>query len=169
MAMDPITLATLAAFPDQLAAHFAVVPAAFRRWNPPSWEGMPSEHFNAVEQLCHVRDIEVDGYHVRLRRTLDEDHPVLPSLDSEALAGARGYAAADPDAALGAFRRARAHTLSLLADLPAPQWRRTAVFEGYGPVTLQGLVHYLCSHDQQHLAGLQWLLGQIHSPGHRPR
>jgi hypothetical protein len=22
-------------------------------------------------------------------------------------------------------------------------------------------VHYLCSHDQQHLAGLQWLLGKI--------
>jgi hypothetical protein len=22
-------------------------------------------------------------------------------------------------------------------------------------------VHYLCSHDQQHLAGLQWLLGRI--------
>jgi hypothetical protein len=22
-------------------------------------------------------------------------------------------------------------------------------------------VHYLCSHDQQHLAGMQWLLGQI--------
>ena len=29
------------------------------------------------------------------------------------------------------------------------------VFEGYGPVTLAALVHYLCSHDQQHLAGLQ--------------
>jgi hypothetical protein len=35
------------------------------------------------------------------------------------------------------------------------------VFEGYGPVTLRALVHYLCSHDQQHLAGLQWLLGKI--------
>jgi hypothetical protein len=38
---------------------------------------------------------------------------------------------------------------------------RTAVFEGYGPLSLRSLVHYLCSHDQQHLAGLQWLLGKI--------
>jgi hypothetical protein len=38
---------------------------------------------------------------------------------------------------------------------------RTAVFEDYGPVTMRSLVHYLCSHDQQHLAGLQWLLGKI--------
>jgi hypothetical protein len=26
---------------------------------------------------------------------------------------------------------------------------------------MRGLVHFLCSHDQQHLAGLQWLLGKI--------
>jgi hypothetical protein len=26
---------------------------------------------------------------------------------------------------------------------------------------VRGLMHYLCSHDQQHLAGLQWLLGKI--------
>jgi hypothetical protein len=26
---------------------------------------------------------------------------------------------------------------------------------------LRALVHYLCSHDQQHLAGLQWLLGKV--------
>ncbi len=41
------------------------------------------------------------------------------------------------------------------------QWQRRAEFEGYGAVTLRALVHYLCSHDQQHLAGLQWLLGKI--------
>ena len=32
----------------------------------------------------------------------------------------------------------------------AAQLARTAVFEGYGVLTLRGLVHYLCSHDQQH-------------------
>lgn len=41
------------------------------------------------------------------------------------------------------------------------QCDRTAVFEGYGPLSLRSLVHYLCSHDQQYLAGLQWLLGKI--------
>jgi hypothetical protein len=25
---------------------------------------------------------------------------------------------------------------------------------------LRSLIHYLCSHDQQHLAGLHWLLGK---------
>jgi hypothetical protein len=49
----------------------------------------------------------------------------------------------------------------MLEQLAPAQFERTAVFEGYGSVTLRGLVHYLCSHDQQHLAGLQWLLGKI--------
>jgi hypothetical protein len=37
---------------------------------------------------------------------------------------------------------------------------RPALFEKR-PASLRGLVHQLCSHDQQHLAGMQWLLAQI--------
>jgi hypothetical protein len=154
-------LATLAAFPQQLAAHFAAVPAGFERWKPASWEGIPSEHFSALEQLCHVRDIEIDGYQQRFRRTLDEDRPLLPSIDSEALSVERDYAGADAAAVLATIAAARARTLAMLAQLTPAQYARRAQFEGYGEVTLRSLMHYLCSHDQQHLAGLQWLLGQI--------
>ena len=51
--------------------------------------------------------------------------------------------------------------MALIAGITPAQFQRTAVFEGYGPLTLRSLVHYLCSHDQQHLAGLQWLLGKL--------
>jgi hypothetical protein len=164
--MKDVTIATtlqaLAAFPSQLEAHYATVPAGFARWTPPSWEGIPSERFTPLEQVLHVRDIEVDGYHVRFRRTLHEQRPLLVDIDSYALAAERGYAGDDDvQAALVEFRVARAHTVELLAQLHAGDFARTAEFEGYGPVTVRGLMHYLCSHDQQHLAGLQWLLGRI--------
>lgn len=159
--MHPITLSALEGFPQQLAEHFAAFPVAFRHWAPASWDGVPSEAFTAIEQLCHVRDIEIDGYHLRFQRTLDEVTPTLASIDSEALAQARGYASADPAAALAAFAAARAQTITLIKGLTPEQLDRTAVFEGYGPLTLRSLVHYLCSHDQQHLAGLQWLLGKV--------
>jgi len=55
----------------------------------------------------------------------------------------------------------RAQTVALIAELTSAQFERTAVFEGYGALTLRSLVRYLCSHDRQHLAGLQWLLGKI--------
>ena len=156
-----ITLRTLEAFPDQLEAHYAAIPTEFKHWAPASWDGVPSEALTAIEQVCHVLDIEVDGYHVRFQRTLNETRPTLASIDTDALARERAYGRADADATLAAFRAARARTVALIGSLSAEQFERTATFEGYGPLTLRSLVHYLCSHDQQHLAGLQWLLGKI--------
>ncbi|MDH0866202.1 DinB family protein [Mitsuaria sp. GD03876] len=150
----------MAAFPAQLAAHFSLFPAEARHWAPPSWDGVPSEPLTAIEQLCHVRDIEIDGYQQRIRRTLAEDDPLLPSLDTDALARERRYGEDDPAAALAAFARARQETIAMLAAVTPEQLARRARFEGYGPLTFKALIHYLCSHDQQHLAGLQWVLGQ---------
>ena len=155
------TFEALAAFPAQLEKHYAAFPPDFVNWAPASWDGVPSEAFTALEQVCHVRDIEIDGYQVRFRRTLDESSPTLASIDSEALAKQRDYAHADARRMFAEFSAARSRTLALLRGLDAAQLQRPALFEGYGPVTLRGLVHYLCSHDQQHLSGLQWLLGKI--------
>jgi DinB superfamily len=155
------TFIALAAFPAALEKHYGLFPAEFVHWAPPSWEGVPSEAFTAIEQVCHLRDIEIDGYQLRFRRTLTEDEPSLASSDSETLAKQRHYGSSDAAQVLDEFRAARAATLALLRGLDESQLRRRARFEGYGPVTLRALVHYLCSHDQQHLAGLQWLLGKI--------
>lgn len=154
------TLNALSVFPLQLEMSFVAFPSSARHWAPPSWTGMPGEPLTAIEQLCHVRDIEIDGYQLRLERTLTEVRPLLPAIDSQALAATRGYGLAHPDAVLGEFRRARARTLQLIAGLDEAQLQRSAELAGLGPVTLRSLVHLLCSHDQQHLAGLQWLLAQ---------
>src|SRR5690349_10707833 len=162
------TFEALAAFPAQLEKHYAAFPPDFVNWAPSSWDGVPSEAFTAIEQVCHVRDIEIEGYQVRFRRTLAEASPLLASIDSEAVAKEREYGRYDVAQVFAEFRAARAETLALLAALEPAQLDRPAVFEGYGPVTMRGLIHYLCSHDQQHLSGLQWLLGKIdaaRSPG----
>ncbi len=159
--MHSITLDTLAAFPAQLEAHYGAIPASHKHWKPVSWEGIPSEHLTAIEQLCHVRDIEIEGYQLRFQRTLQEDKPLLPSLDTDGLARDREYYKQDAARVLAEFRSARAKTIEMLKDLSPQQLARKAEFEGYGQTTLQGLVHYLCSHDQQHLAGLQWLAGNM--------
>ena len=108
-----------------------------------------------------MRDIEIEGYHVRFRRTLAETHPTLASIDSEPLAIERAYGTADAAKVLADFRLARVQTMEIISNLSDAQLARTAVFEGYGPLTMRSLIHYLCSHDQQHLAGLQWLAGKI--------
>lgn len=154
------TLAALAEFPDKLEAYYAEVPGEFANWRPVSWSGIPSEPFTPIEQICHVRDVEIDGYHVRFQRTLEESNPTLLNLDGEILARERNYANADSAKVFASFRRARAMTLDLISRLTPQQRARNAEFDGV-PVTADGLVHLLCSHDQQHLAGLQWLLARI--------
>lgn len=159
--IDAVTLAALREFPDRLRAHYGAIPESHVRWAPPSWDGIPSERFTAIEQVWHVFDIEVEGYQARFRRTLREDAPRLPSIDSEAVAVARCYGERDAGPAFAGLSKARAETIALLAGLGDAELARPATFEGYGTTTLRGLVHFLCSHDQQHLAGLQWLAGRI--------
>jgi hypothetical protein len=159
--MNATTLSALTNFPQELEAHYAAIPAEFKNWAPASWEGVPSEPFTPIEQICHIRDIEIDGYHVRFHRILNESNPTLASIDSETLAKEKSYAASSAPQVFAAFREARCKTVELISELSPEQLARTAVFEGYGELSLRSLVHYLCSHDQQHLAGLQWLLGKI--------
>jgi hypothetical protein len=167
--MTDATLTALALFPLQLQAHYAAIPDGHAHWTPTSWDGIPSERFAPIAQLCHVRDIEREGYHVRFRRALQEAHPQLVDIDSYALAEWRDYAAChDPRAVLDDFAAARADTVALLSKLTPRELARTAHFPGYGQVTVRGLMHYLCSHDQQHLSGLQWLLGRIEAARQAP-
>jgi hypothetical protein len=160
-----VSLSLLKSFPEKLEQLFRAVPRIYWNWVPDSWEGIPSETFTAIEQICHIRDIEIDGYHVRFRRLLDDESPILESLDGYALSKQRRYAEDDPSAVFIAIKKARKQTVELLSSLTETQLQRTGSFEGYGPVTIKGLVHYLSSHDQQHLAGMEWLLGKIESSG----
>jgi len=160
--IDPATLQALQHFPDQLAAFFAAIPRGFENWRPVSWHGIPSEPFTPIEQLGHVRDIEIDGYQVRFARTLHETDPVLANIDGESLARERDYASANAAGVLAGFREARAKSLRMIAAFSPAQLDRSARFDDER-ITLRGLVHMLCSHDQQHLSGLQWLLARIHA------
>jgi hypothetical protein len=166
--IDSTTLAALADFPPRLEAFYSAIPAAYRNWRPDSWDGIPSEPFTAIEQICHVRDVELDGYHERFRRALTESHPRLANLDGERLAHERSYGTADGTTVFDELGRARAMTLAMIAGFNEAQLERTAEFDGV-TVTLRGLVHLLCSHDQQHLAGLQWLAARIDGSRHAGR
>jgi len=154
------SIESLRAFPETLRAFIATVPGETLDWRPKSWEGIPSEELTVRQQLCHLRDIEADGYIVRIKRVLAEQNPALASIDTYALIEPRNYDRTEVEAALDAFTAARKKTMQILDAVEPDDFARRGEFEGYGDVTLAGLIHYLCSHDQQHLAGIQWLLGQ---------
>lgn len=147
-------------FPKGLQHTFNSFPIDHRAWKPVVWDGIPSERLTAIEQVCHVRDIEIEGYRVRFHRTRTELAPVLSDLPGESMARERNYAAADPLAALRDFAAARTQTVDTIRGFSPQELSREAIFESRR-TTLAGLVHFLCSHDYQHLSGLQWLLAKI--------
>lgn len=149
-------LAELAKMPRELEEAVQLLPASALAWRPQTWQDAPGERFSAIGHLCHVRDIELDGYHVRFTRLLSEDVPDLVSIDGYALERDRGYDREQPAAALKAFRAARERTIRLLVENWEHRLRR-GTFAEYGEVTFESLAHILRSHDLQHLAGLQWL------------
>lgn len=164
MPIAPETIASLATMPDRFEQLFRSVACKQILWMPQSWEGVPGEMFSALEHACHLRDIEVDGYQVRIRRPLEESRPLLPSLDGYALAEERRYRESDAAAVLTAFRDARRATVDRIGRLGDEQLSRPAMFEGHGAVTVLGIVRLLCSHDLQHLACMQWLLAKMDAP-----
>ncbi len=151
----------LRAFPGTLSAFVETIPAAALDWRPAAWDGIPSEELTVRQQLCHLRDVEADGYVVRFTRMLSEADPALESIDTYALVEARSYDDTNVGEAIESFAAARRRTMRLIDEATSADLARRGRFDGYGEVTLAGLIHYLCSHDQQHMAGIQWLLGQF--------
>jgi hypothetical protein len=149
-------LAELARMPRELEEAVRMLPPSALSWRPDSWTDAPGERFSAIGHICHVRDIEVDGYYVRFTRLLSEDMPDLVSIDGYALERERAYDREDPASVLKAFRAARERTIKVLVENWEHRTRR-GTFAEYGEVTFESLAHILRSHDLQHLAGLQWL------------
>jgi hypothetical protein len=151
------TLAFLAQTPQRVAALVAQIPdAAIRQRTAP-------DAFSALEQVCHLRDIEQDGYAVRVRHVLDEVNPLLTDIDGAKLAAERNYQAQDLAGALAAFERSRGESLLLLHAASALELERTGHFEGSPPITLAGLAGMMREHDSEHLQQLKELCAGLPS------
>ena len=122
IAAGPDTFATAAASLGAMPAKVKEIVAALQE---PAWQSKPANGgFSLVEHICHLRDIDGDGYRVRLERMLTEQCPILPDLDGDALARERAYQSADMATALSQFdhdapRDRRAPCQALAGGAPA--------------------------------------------------
>jgi hypothetical protein len=109
----------------------------------------PAEEFSLGEQACHLRDVEREGYLVRLQRMLDEECPALEGFDGAAVAKARDYAAQDGREAAREFARLRAEFVTRASRLPGDAFARTGMFAGRR-ITLCDLLAMMVEHDRGH-------------------
>jgi len=116
-----------------------------------------SEEFSALENICHLRDLELQGYAPRIRRMLDETNPVLPDFDGARVAAESSYNDEPPGKALEAFRKARQENVEKLRGLTPKQLGREGTLEGVGMITLKQLAEKMWEHDEAHLEDLRVL------------
>jgi len=139
----------LADFPKRVADLLGGVSDTKRKASPGEWA--------IVENICHLRDIEAEGYVVRIAQLLREDDPLLRDLNGEQLAIDRRYIEDDCGSALRAFADARARSVALLRDADERAFTREGTFENAGRVTLEKLVSMMREHDAGHLRDIALL------------
>jgi transcriptional regulator with XRE-family HTH domain len=152
--------ATLAAMPAKLKAIVDAVPE--RQWRTRPRGG----GFSLVEHLCHLRDIDGDGYSVRIERMLAEERPVLPDINGEQLAAERDYLAQDAREALDAFTTTRWAMVGRLGKLGQAERRRIGLMAGITEIDVDGLVSAMLTHDSEHLDELTTLAAELSAQPH---
>ncbi|HEY6804497.1 MAG TPA: DinB family protein [Pyrinomonadaceae bacterium] len=115
------------------------------------------EEFSILESVCHLRDIETEGYSIRINRILNEDNPFLSDLDGSRLAIERDYNRQSLNEAIVSFTVARKQNLVVLNAATEEQFAREGELEGVGVVSLAKLVEMMCDHDEGHIEEMQRL------------
>jgi hypothetical protein len=114
-----------------------------------------AEEFSVLENVCHLRDLEVEGYAIRIQRILQEDQPLLPEFEGARVAIEREYNRQDLNQALTAFSEERGRNLLILSAAGRDEFERTGELDGLGKITLLRLVEMMNEHDEGHLDDLR--------------
>jgi hypothetical protein len=144
-------LQSLASTPDNVSKLIEGVPNELLK------ERDSTQEFSILENVCHLRDIELEGYTPRIKRILAEQLPLLPDVDGGQLAVERNYNSQNIGAALQSFIFAREQNVALLRTLTADQFGREGNLQGVGNVTLAKLLLMMQEHDKIHIAEVKRL------------
>lgn len=154
---DPFAaaLGAIAAMPALLSATIAAIPNTHWRTRP------AAGGFSLLEHVCHLRDIDADGYVQRFESVLTETRPLLHSIDGDALARERDYLSQDVEKAHAAFIEGRCRMVARLSKLSVEDRQRTGVMDGTNEMTVGQLADALVVHDSEHVQDLTRLRDEL--------
>jgi len=113
------------------------------------------DEFCAVEHVCHLRDLERDGFTPRIQSVIDNDDPQLFDFDGAGVAAASDYRAENALAALNAFLEARRQNAEVVRATTEAGFTRVGHYQARPPITLDAIVAGMLDHDRDHLDRLR--------------
>lgn len=146
---------------ERLTAMPESIREALERAGPSRLAMRPSDGgFSLVEHACHLRDLEREGYLLRVMRLLAEERPVLEGFAGDRVAVERDYLSQDAAAAAKEFAAARAELVRVVRGLGPGELAREGEFAGR-TVTLAAMIALAVEHDAEHRGDIERLLAEL--------
>jgi len=145
---------TLRALPSQVEELVQSLSQDALRWRP------SPDQWSIKEVCAHLRDsTEIEG--TRIRRMVEEDDPLLPAYDQDALARERDYQNQPMPPILTAIRAFSGGLAYLLENLSEEEWQRPGRHEEQGPVTVTQRAQRFANHARGHLEQMRAIRQQV--------
>jgi hypothetical protein len=142
--IDPAALALIASTPTVLRALLHELPPAVV--DAPNAEG-----WSLKDIVAHLHDAEGVAFVERIERMLNEERPLIRSIDPPARLIAGNYAARTIDELVGDLQQQRAAHVAWLAGLNPAQLARTGEHDAVGEIRVSDIAHQWAAHDMAHL------------------
>jgi len=114
------------------------------------------EGWNVHQIASHVRDVNREVYGLRIRRTLNENNPLLKNFDPDTWMAEHYDSNEDIQKVLGEFEAEMSDLHRILLQTSHEDWSRMGTHESLGPdLTLQLWVERSLAHLEEHLAALR--------------
>lgn len=120
-----------------------------------------------LEVVCHLRDYDVIFYD-RVRLIIEQDYPVLPGYDYDALTVERKYKEQSLTQAYAELVRFRERLVDFFNDLANEQWERAGQHPEEGHFTMTDAVMQVSRHDLTHIEQITRILAEAHDEVHAP-
>lgn len=127
------------------------------------WLTRQTSGFSLTEHICHMRDLDKEGFGLRLDRLLTETMPVLEDFDGTAIANQRHYQQQDLQAALADFIDYRQELIQRFAAVPEQDRARQGIKDG-NRLNIHDLLDAIHQHDNTHLMELEELVHELQTP-----
>ncbi len=130
----------------------AALPYLCDQLNPTEWNTRFQEgQWSQTEILCHLRDVEIEVNLPRIKKSIEEDNPFIPGVETDQWAEQRQYSLQSGQAALTSFVQSRIALIEQLESMQPEDWLRQIRHAIFGPTTLLELVGFIAAHDRIHI------------------
>jgi DinB superfamily len=142
--------ARLASTPDRIAEYVDGLGETAIRWKP------DAGRLSILENVAHIRDLELEATTVRIRRMLTEDDPKLEGFEGGDVVAAERYNEENFADAFAAFKLGRKRNVTRLQTISDDDLDRRATMGG-SVLTLRDVLARLCDHDEEHVSDIEAL------------